>query len=51
MISLRSVEYYYAFWSIVWCDVNFAIQCMFVLMRVDEPATEDPSVQQIEVAE
>jgi hypothetical protein len=29
----------------------FAILCMFVLMRVDEQATEDPGVQQIEVAE
>jgi hypothetical protein len=29
----------------------FAILCMFELMRVDEQATEDPSVQQIEVAE
>jgi hypothetical protein len=29
----------------------FAILCMFVLMRVDEPATKDPEVQQIEVAE
>jgi hypothetical protein len=22
-ISLHSVEYYHAFYSIVWCDVNF----------------------------
>jgi hypothetical protein len=29
----------------------FAILCMFVLMRVDEQATEDPGVQHIEVAE
>jgi hypothetical protein len=29
----------------------FAILCMFVLMQVDEQATEDPGVQQIEVAE
>jgi hypothetical protein len=29
----------------------FAILCMFVLMRVDEQATDDPGVQQIEVAE
>jgi hypothetical protein len=26
----------------------FAILCMFVLMRVDEQATEDPGVQQVE---
>jgi hypothetical protein len=29
----------------------FAILCMFVLMRVDEQATEDPNVQQIVVAD
>jgi hypothetical protein len=29
----------------------FAKLCMFVLMRVDEPATEDPGVQQEETAE
>jgi hypothetical protein len=27
------------------------IPCMFVLLRVDEPVTEDPGVQQVEVAE
>jgi hypothetical protein len=35
-----------------WCDVYFFyILCMFVLMRVEEPVTEDPGDQQIEVAE
>jgi hypothetical protein len=29
----------------------FDILCMFVLMRVDEQATEDPGAQHIEVAE
>ena len=29
----------------------FSILCMFVLMQVDEQATEDPGAQQIEVAE
>jgi uncharacterized membrane protein len=29
----------------------FVILCMFVLMRVDEQATEDPGVQQVETAE
>jgi hypothetical protein len=29
----------------------FAILCMFVLMRVDEPATEESGVQQEETAE
>jgi hypothetical protein len=28
-----------------------AIACLFVLMRVDEPTTEDPGVQQVETAE
>jgi hypothetical protein len=27
------------------------IPCLFVLLRVDEQATEDPGVQQVEVAE
>jgi hypothetical protein len=27
------------------------IPCLFVLLRVDEPVTEDPGVQQVEVAE
>ena len=31
--------------------LNFAILCMFVLMRVDEQATEDQGVQQVETAE
>jgi hypothetical protein len=29
----------------------FAILCMFVLMRVDEQATEDPWVPQVETTE
>jgi hypothetical protein len=28
-----------------------AILCMFVLLRVDEQATEDPRVQEVETAE
>jgi hypothetical protein len=27
------------------------IPCLFVLMRVDEPPTEDPGVQQVETTE
>jgi hypothetical protein len=27
------------------------IPCLLVLLRVDEPVTEDPGVQQVEVAE
>jgi hypothetical protein len=34
MISLRSVEYYYAVRSYVWCDVNFAYTCLSVLLRL-----------------
>jgi hypothetical protein len=29
----------------------YAMPCLFVLMRVDELATEDPGVQQVETAE
>jgi hypothetical protein len=29
----------------------YSIPCIFVLMRVDELATEDPEVQQVETAE
>jgi hypothetical protein len=29
----------------------FAILCMFVLMRVDEQATEDPGIKQVETVE
>jgi hypothetical protein len=40
------------FCSHVWCDVNFLyVLCLFVLWRVEEPVTEDPGEQQIEVAE
>jgi hypothetical protein len=35
----------------VWCDVNFPIPRLFVLLRVDEPVGKDPGVQQVEVAE
>jgi hypothetical protein len=45
-------RFYYVICLHVWCDVNFLyILCMFVLMRVEEPVTEDPGDQQIEVAE
>jgi hypothetical protein len=29
----------------------FAIPCLFVLLRIDEQATEDSGVQQVETAE
>jgi hypothetical protein len=51
MISLRRVEYYHAFCSTVWCDVNFSCTMFVVLLRVDEQVTEDPGVQQVETAE
>jgi hypothetical protein len=28
-----------------------AIPCLFVLLRVDEPTTDDPGVQQVETTE
>jgi hypothetical protein len=31
--------------------IIFAIPCLFVLLRVNEQATEDPGVQQVETAE
>jgi hypothetical protein len=51
-ILFYCVDYYYVFCLHVWCDVNFLyILCLFVLWRVEEPVTKDPSDQQIEVAE
>jgi hypothetical protein len=50
-ISLQRVEYYHAFCSTIWCDVNFCYTSFFVLLRVDEQAIEDPGVQQVETAE
>jgi hypothetical protein len=40
-------------YSVLWFGVMliFSILCMFVLMRVDEQAIEDPGVQQEETAE
>jgi hypothetical protein len=36
----------------VCCDINFLyILCLFLSWRVEEPVTEDPGAQQIEVAE
>jgi hypothetical protein len=44
MILCSCVDFYYVFCLHIWCDVNFAILCMFVLMQVDEQATVDPEV-------
>jgi hypothetical protein len=44
-ISLQCVEYYYAVCSHVWCNVNFPIPCLFVLLRVDEQVIEDPGAR------
>jgi hypothetical protein len=48
MISLQRIDHYYAVCSHVWCDVNFSMQCLFVLMWVDEQVTEEPGAQQVE---
>jgi hypothetical protein len=37
-------------YSVVSITVSL-VPCLFVLLRVDEQATEDPGVQQVEVAE
>jgi hypothetical protein len=51
-ILFYCVDFYCAFCSHVWCDVNFSfILCMFVSTRVDEQAIEDPEVQLVETAE
>jgi hypothetical protein len=50
-ISLRCLEYYHAFCSAIWCDVNFCYPVLVVLLRVDESATEDPGVQEVETVE
>jgi hypothetical protein len=43
-IIFQCVDFYYVFCLHVWCDVNFLyILCLFVLWRVEEPVTEDPS--------
>jgi hypothetical protein len=31
-ISYRLIDYYYAVYSYVWCDVNFAYTCLSVLL-------------------
>jgi hypothetical protein len=51
MISLRCVGYYLAFCSNVWCDVISPVPCLFVLLRVNEQATEDPGTQQVDNSE
>jgi hypothetical protein len=33
-ISLRRVDYYYAVYYYVWCDVNFAYTYLSVLLRL-----------------
>jgi hypothetical protein len=50
-VSLRCIDYYHAFCLHVWCDVNFPIPCLSVLLRVDEQATEDPGTQQVKNTE
>jgi hypothetical protein len=50
-ISLRCVDYYHVLCIHVWCDVSSPILYLFVLLRVHEQVIEDPSVQQMEIAE
>jgi hypothetical protein len=50
-ISLRSVEYYHAFCLLFGVMLIFAILCIFVLMQVNEQATEDPGILQLETVE
>jgi hypothetical protein len=51
MISFRCVDYYYVFYILFGVMLISSIPCLFVLLRVDEQAIEDPGVQQVEVAE
>ena len=57
MIPVPRILFYYVEYLCVfclhgWCNVNFpCILCLFVLWRVEEPVTEDPGEQQVEVAE
>jgi hypothetical protein len=50
-ILLRCVEYYYAFRSTFWCDVNFSYTMFLVLLQIDGQVTEDPETQQVENTE
>ena len=57
MFGVMLILFYYVEYLCVsclhaWCNVNFPhILCLFVLWRVEEPVTEDPGEQQVEVAE
>jgi hypothetical protein len=50
-ISLQCVEYYHALCSVVWCDVNFCYPVLVCIVAIDEQATEDLGVQQVETVE
>jgi hypothetical protein len=48
--SLQCIDYYYAFHSHVWCDVNFSYT-MFVCVATSRRASErGPDTQQVETA-
>jgi hypothetical protein len=49
--SLRRVEYWHAFYLLFGVMLISARPFLFVLLRVDEQTTEDPGVQQVEIAE
>jgi hypothetical protein len=40
--------YYVLMFSVM---LIYPIPCLFVFLRVDEPVTEDPGVQQVEIVE
>jgi hypothetical protein len=50
-ISLQHVDYYYVLCILSGVMLISVIPCLFVLLQVDEQATKDPGVQQVEVAE
>jgi hypothetical protein len=41
MISLRSVEYYHAFYYVVWCDVNFCYTMGLFGMAPEQNSKEE----------
>jgi hypothetical protein len=50
-ISLRCVEFYHAFFMMFGVMLISPIQCLFVLLRVNEQETEDLGTQHVENTE
>jgi hypothetical protein len=50
MDSSRHIEFYYAIFFHVWCDVNICIYiyCLYVLLQIDEQVTEEPKATEVE---